>query len=111
VLADLKTRGINDTLIAVVDALTGMSRRRPAPPSAKAALAALDGFETDAWGRKFPTGVAAWRGLGPRNSILHFFTFPPAIRRVMRAVSGEMAGRDEGTGALIEPRNICRRLY
>jgi len=50
-------------------------------PSAEAAAAALDAFEADAWGQKFPTVVAAWRRAWDR--VIPFFAFPPAVRRVV----------------------------
>jgi putative transposase len=50
-------------------------------PSAEAAAAELDAFEQGAWGRKFPTVVAAWRRAWER--VIPFFTFPPAVRRVI----------------------------
>ena len=50
-------------------------------PSAEAAQAALDEFEQGAWGRKFPTVVAAWRRAWDR--VIPFFAFPPAVRRVI----------------------------
>ena len=49
--------------------------------SAESALAALDEFEQGAWGRKFPTVVAAWRRAWDR--VIPFFAFPPAVRRVI----------------------------
>jgi putative transposase len=52
-----------------------------AAPSAEAAQAALDAFEQGAWGRKFPTVVAAWRRAWDR--VIPFFAFPPAVRRVI----------------------------
>jgi putative transposase len=52
-----------------------------AAASAEAALAALDAFEDGEWGRKFPTVVAAWRRAW--TQVIPFFTFPPAIRRVI----------------------------
>jgi transposase-like protein len=52
-----------------------------AAPSAEAAAAALDAFEQGAWGRKFPTVVAAWRRAWDR--VIPFFAFPPAVRRVI----------------------------
>ena len=120
VFNDLKTRGVNDILIAVTDGLTGMPAalaavfprttlqtcivhlirnsldyaswkdRKPlaaalrpiyAAASAEAALAALDAFEEGEWGRKFPTVAAAWRRAW--DQVIPFFTFPPAIRRVI----------------------------
>jgi putative transposase len=120
VFNDLKTRGVNDILIAVTDGLTGMPAalaavfprttlqtcivhlirnsldyaswkdRKPlatalrpiyAAASAEAALAALDALEDGEWGRKFPTVVAAWRRAW--DQVIPFFTFPPAIRRVI----------------------------
>ncbi len=50
-------------------------------PSAEAALAALDEFEASAWGKKFPTVVAAWRRAW--SHVIPFFAFPPAVRRVI----------------------------
>jgi putative transposase len=52
-----------------------------AAASAEAAEAALDAFEDGEWGRKFPTVVAAWRRAWAQ--VIPFFTFPPAIRRVI----------------------------
>jgi putative transposase len=52
-----------------------------AAASVEAAEAALDAFEAGAWGRKFPTVVAAWRRAW--TQVIPFFTFPPAIRRVI----------------------------
>ena len=52
-----------------------------AAASAEAAEAALDAFEDGAWGRKFPTVVAAWRRAWAQ--VIPFFTFPPEIRRVI----------------------------
>ena len=49
--------------------------------SAEAAAAALDDFEHGAWGRRFPTVVAAWRRAWDR--VIPFFVFPPAVRRVI----------------------------
>ena len=49
--------------------------------SAEAAQAELDAFEHGAWGRKFPTVVAAWRRAWDR--VIPFFAFPPAVRRVI----------------------------
>ena len=120
VFNDLKTRGVNDILIAVTDGLTGMPgalaavfprttlqtcivhlirnsldyaswkdckplavalRLIYAAASAEAALAALDAFEAGEWGQKFPPVVAAWRRAW--EQVIPFFTFPPAIRRVI----------------------------
>jgi putative transposase len=50
-------------------------------PSAEAAQAELDAFEQGAWGRKFPTVVAAWRRAW--SHVIPFFAFPPAVRRVI----------------------------
>jgi transposase-like protein len=50
-------------------------------PSADAAYAALDAFEHQEWGQRFPTIVAAWRRAWSR--VIPFFTFPPEIRRVL----------------------------
>jgi transposase-like protein len=50
-------------------------------PSAEAAASELDAFEQGAWGRKFPTVVAAWRRAWDR--VIPLFAFPPAVRRVI----------------------------
>ena len=50
-------------------------------PSAEAALAALDVFERQEWGQRFPTIVAAWRRAW--SKVIPFFAFPPEIRRVL----------------------------
>jgi transposase-like protein len=120
VFNDLKTRGVNDILIAVTDGLKGMPealgavfpattlqtcivhlmrnsldyaswKERKAlaaaikpiytAPSAEAAQAELDAFEQGAWGRKFPTVVAAWRRAWAH--VIPFFAFPPAVRKVI----------------------------
>jgi putative transposase len=120
VFNDLKTRGVNDVLIAVTDGLKGIGEALAAvfpattlqtcivhlirnsldyaswkdrkalaavlkpiygAPSAEAAAAELDAFEQGAWGRRFPTVVAAWRRAWDR--VIPFFAFPPAVRRVI----------------------------
>jgi transposase-like protein len=120
VFNDLKTRGVNDILIAVTDGLKGMAealgavfpattlqtcivhlirnsldyaswKERKAlaaaikpiytAPSAEAAQAELEAFAQGAWGRKFPTVVAAWRRAW--SHVIPFFAFPPAVRRVI----------------------------
>lgn len=50
-------------------------------PSAEAAEAQLDAFESSAWGEKFPTVVSAWRRAWPQ--VIPFFAFPPAVRKVI----------------------------
>jgi len=50
-------------------------------PSAEAALAELDAFESGEWGKKFPTVVGAWRRVW--DKVIPFFAFPPAVRRVI----------------------------
>jgi transposase-like protein len=50
-------------------------------PSAEAAAAELDAFESGAWGAKFPTVVAAWRRAWDR--VIPFFAFAPEVRRVI----------------------------
>jgi transposase-like protein len=49
--------------------------------SAEAASTALDAFAQSAWGAQFPTVVASWRRAWV--SVIPFFAFPPAIRRVL----------------------------
>lgn len=50
-------------------------------PSAEAAEAELNVFESSAWGEKFPTVVAAWRRAWAH--VIPFFAFPPAVRKVI----------------------------
>jgi putative transposase len=50
-------------------------------PSAEAAQAELDAFESGPWGQKFPTVVASWRRAW--SNVIPFFAFPPAVRRVI----------------------------
>ena len=50
-------------------------------PSADAAAAALDAFERNPWGVKFPTVVAAWRRAW--THVIPFFAFPPEVRRLI----------------------------
>jgi putative transposase len=50
-------------------------------PSAEAAQAELEAFQQGAWGKKFPTVVAAWRRAWAH--VIPFFAFPPAVRRVI----------------------------
>ena len=47
----------------------------------KPLAAALDAFEADEWGQKFPTVAAAW--CQARAQVIPFFTFPSEIRRVI----------------------------
>jgi putative transposase len=49
--------------------------------TAASAEAALDAFEQDPWGRKFPTVAAAWRRAW--DKVIPFFAFSPAVRRVI----------------------------
>ncbi len=50
-------------------------------PSAEAALAELDAFDSGPWSKKFPTVVAAWRRVW--DKVIPFFAFPPEVRRVI----------------------------
>jgi putative transposase len=50
-------------------------------PSAEAALAELDAFESGPWGKKFPTVAASWRRVW--DKVIPFFAFPPEVRRVI----------------------------
>jgi putative transposase len=120
VFNDLKTRGVQDILIAVTDGLKGMPEALEATfpattlqtcivhlirnsldyanwrdrkglaaavkpiytaPSAEAAEAALQAFESGDWGRRYPTVAAAWRRAWDR--VIPFFAFPPDVRRVI----------------------------
>ena len=120
VFNDLKTRGVQDILIAVTDGLQGMEpalgavfplttlqtcivhlirssldyanwKDRKAlaaalkpvytAPSAEAAQAELDAFDSGEWGRRYPTVAASWRRAWDR--VIPFFAFPPAVRKVI----------------------------
>lgn len=120
VFNDLKTRGVEDILIAVTDGLKGMPEALEATfpattlqtcivhlirnsldyanwrdrkalaaavkpiytaPSAEAAQAALEAFESGEWGRRYPTVATAWRRAWDR--VIPFFAFPPDVRRVI----------------------------
>lgn len=50
-------------------------------PSAEAAQAELDAFESGPWGKKFPTVAASWRRVW--DKVIPFFAFPPEVRRVI----------------------------
>ncbi|QKL55745.1 IS256 family transposase [Ralstonia solanacearum] len=120
VFNDLKTRGVQDMLIAVTDGLQGMEQALGAvfplttlqtcivhlirnsldyanwkdrkalaaalkpvytAPSAEAAQAELDAFDSGEWGRRYPSVAASWRRAWDR--VIPFFTFPPAVRKVI----------------------------
>jgi putative transposase len=100
VFNDLKTRGVNDILIAVTDGLTGMPAaleavyprttlqtcivhliRNSLDYASWKDRKPLAAFEEGEWGQKFPTVAAAWRRAWAQ--VIPFFTFPPAIRRVI----------------------------
>ena len=50
-------------------------------PSAEAALAELDAFDSGPWGQRFPTVVGAWRRVW--DKVIPFYAFPPEVRRVI----------------------------
>jgi putative transposase len=50
-------------------------------PSAEAAQAELEAFESGPWGIKFPTVAAAWRRAW--DKVIPFFAFPPEVRKVI----------------------------
>ena len=50
-------------------------------PSAEAAEAQLNEFDSGPWGQKFPTVVASWRRAW--SHVVPLFAFPPAVRRVI----------------------------
>jgi len=49
-------------------------------PTAEAAEAELDAFQSGPWGQKHPTVAPAWRRAWTR--VVPFFAFPPPVRRV-----------------------------
>ena len=106
VFNDLKTRGVEDILIALTDGLKGMHEALEATfpattlqtcivhlwttrtdviarpwrgpsgpiytaPSAEAAQAALEAFDSGEWGRRYPTVTSAWRRAWDR--VIPFF--------------------------------------
>jgi len=120
VFNDLRTRGVEDVLIAVVDGLKGFPEaieavfpkttvqtcvvhlirnslevvsykdRQSVAAGLKpiytalndeVAAIALDEFGASAWGKRYPTIVAAWRRVWTR--VIPFFAFPPDIRRIL----------------------------
>ena len=88
VFNDLKTRGVDDILLAVTDGLKGMPEALAAAlrpiytaANAEAAQAELDAFGQGPWGQKFPTVTAAWKRAW--SHVIPFFAFPPSIRRVI----------------------------
>ncbi|MGT2430759.1 transposase [Cupriavidus basilensis] len=50
------------------------------PPS-RQALAALEAFEQEEWGKKYPPIAASWRRAW--DQVIPFFMFPPAIRKII----------------------------
>jgi len=101
VFNDLKTRGVQDILIAVTDGLKGMPEALGAVfpattlqtcivhlirggldfASWKDRKAQLDAFAAGPWGQRFPTVVSAWRRAW--DKVIPFFAFPPEVRRVI----------------------------
>ncbi|UCC99652.1 MAG: IS256 family transposase [Phycisphaerales bacterium] len=120
VMNELKGRGTEDILIAVVDGLKGFPEAittifpdcvvqtcivhlirysmqfaswkerkalakalKPiyAAASAAAAAAALDAFEQDAWGQKYPAIVASWRRRWAE--VIPFFAFSAEVRKII----------------------------
>ena len=104
VFNDLKTRGVQDVLIAVVDGLTGLADAiETAFPTTtvqtcivhvlrnsldyaswkdrKKLAAALRDFAAGPWGQKHPTIVQSWQRAWAH--VIPFFAFPPAVRRVI----------------------------
>src|ERR671921_92466 len=104
VMNELKNRGVEDVLIAVVDGLKGFPEAITAVFSetqvqtclvhlirsslafvaykdAEAGKAALEAFAASAWGRKYEAIAATWQ----RNwaAVIPFFAFPDAVRRII----------------------------
>ena len=97
---NLKTRGCNNILIAVTDALKGTGEalsvvypaitlqtcivhlmRNSRNYTSWKNRKALAAFEIGPWGQGFPTLVASWRRAW--SNVIPFFTFPPEMRRVI----------------------------
>jgi putative transposase len=110
VFNELKNRGLDDILIAVVDGLRGfpeaieavypqaqiqtcivhlirnsttLAALKPVYQAASAdlAAAALDEFEAGPWGKKFPTVAAMWRRQW--QQVIPFFAYPPEVRTII----------------------------
>ncbi|VVE85710.1 transposase [Pandoraea sputorum] len=56
-------------------------------PSAEAAAGELNAFDEGDGGRRYPTVAAAWRRVWER--VIPFFTFPPAVRKVIYTTNAE----------------------
>jgi putative transposase len=120
VMTEIKSRGVNDILIAIVDGLKGFPEainavfaetqiqtcivhlirnsldfcswkdRKPVAQelktiyraeNAKAAAAALQGFEDGPWGKKFAAITAMWRRHWVH--VIPFFAYPPEVRKMI----------------------------
>ena len=60
--------------------------------SAESAEAELSAFEAGPWGERFPTVASAWRRAW--SSVIPFFAFPPAVRKVIYTTD-EIDKRDD----------------
>jgi len=76
VMNELRNRGVQDILIAVVDGLKGF----PEAITADMAAAELDAFE-EKWAGKYASIAPAWRRAW--QEVIQFFAFDPAIRKVV----------------------------
>ncbi|WP_245176358.1 IS256 family transposase, partial [Cupriavidus sp. AcVe19-6a] len=92
VFNELKNRGLDDILVAVVDGLRGFPEAIEAvfpaalkpiyqAATADAAAGALEAFAGSDWGRKFPTVPDLWRRQW--EQVIPFFVYPPEVRRII----------------------------
>ncbi len=77
VMNELRSRGTQDILIAVVDGLKPIYRAE----NAQAAERELQDFDEGTWGRKYPAIAQSWR----RNwaAVIPFFAFPSEVCKII----------------------------
>src|SRR6516162_5856689 len=83
VMNELKVRGLNDILIAVVDGLKGFPEAIKTvyqAANADQALVRLEEFEAE-WGKRYPAIGQAWRRAW--EHVIPFFAFAPGIRKMI----------------------------
>jgi len=89
VLTDLRSRGVNDILIACVDGLKGFPEAKAVTadlkriyqaPTEKEALVQLAAFE-ESWDDDYPQIAKSWRSNW--DNLNTFFEYPPAIRKAI----------------------------
>ena len=84
VMNELRSRGLNDVLIAGVDGLKGSPEAiKPIyqADNVEAAEQALSEFEQGEWGQLFPTVAQSWRRHW--EQVIPFFAFAPEVRKMI----------------------------